>query len=377
MSTTLTVEETALEKLSIIDKFNFGHNRLKSPATLEQIFTQLVETIKPVFDAHKHVISDINVSIYDKDTIVANKVNICWWQLRSPSGVPMSTYFILLNPYIGSSYTPMTSDNINQLLLNGKTSGGWYLLNQIDCLQDFISSTGTDDQINLFFSTILTRVIASIFGDHSKDYSFNAHYTLQFIDKLQNITKDIDALISTIQIKASSKMLDIGGTSYIYADDATIMTYYSNSTLEEFTINNVQEIVNSKYILKSADIASFLKNEVQQKQQCNVKFFYVHENFKAPKLRSLTPFEFVDAVYSVTSQLLGKFKINYTDGTYIEISPSCQAIPIVKTQTNIFFLVMLYSNSYLNKAIESVDADNVKLIYSLKGPVIKQAEHLL
>lgn len=358
-----TTEDIALENLNIIDHFNFGHNLLRSPATIEQIFEQLIETIKPVVEKYKYSISDINIAVYDRDSIVVDKVNICWSQLPGTD-----TYLILVNPYVGSTYVTLTDEVKLQLLLNGKTVGGWYLLNQIDCIQTFITSSD-NTIINVFFESILTAVTKFIFDTHISDYSLNAHYTLQFNEKLETIPDDVDDIISNIQIKASATTLDNSGVSYIYTDTGIIQTYSPPPTaLSEFNIKNIPQIITSEYLLKKSDIAAILKNTTKQQRESNVKFFYVYAQFNIAEPPA-KKFEFADNMYSVSSQLIGKFKINYTDGTTVEISPTCQASPIIKTPNEIFFLIMLQSNNYLSKTINSIESEDVMLLYSLTGKI--------
>lgn len=362
---TKTVEEVALDKLSIIDNFNFGHNLLRSPATLEQIFTQLTETIAPVVLKHQSALSDINISVYSAAAVVPTKVNICWYKVASSSA--QGVYLILMNPYVGSSYVDLTSDDLNQLLLNGKISSGWYLLNQIDCLQNFISNASTSVDIDLFFSSIITTVVTNVFAAHKADYTLNAHYAMQFADSLTNIETDINSIVGAIQIKASSASTTSGGATYVYADKGTISTYSNATELTElaYGTDSIPNIVDSKYLHNRSDVAAFLINTAKQTKNCNVRFFAAHVIFR--DLDASKSIEFTDDNYSVSTQVIGKFKVKYTDSTTIDIAPTCQAIPINKTVDEIFFVVMLYTSNYLTKTIDSVNSDNVKLLYTLKS----------
>lgn len=369
MSETLTLEQIASAKLRIIDNFNFGHNLLRSPATLEQIFTQLSETIKPIVLKHNTSLSNINISMYSIDTVSRTKVNICWYKLPLQQQNAAPVYFILMNPYVGGSYVDLTRDDLNQLLLNGKISSGWYLLNQIDSLQNFISNTSSVVDISLFFSAIITKVVTNIFNNHRTNFTINEHYTLQFVTELTNIKSDVDAMISTIQIKSSSTSSNEGGAAYVYADKGTISTYSNTASLSElaYTSNSIPNIVDSKYLKNRSDVAAFLINTTKQNKNCNVRFFYAHVKFK--NLDTSRPIEFTDNNYSISTQVVGKFKIKYADSTTMDVAPTCQAIPINKTMTDIFFVVMLYSNTQLTKTISSVSSENVKLLYTLKGTI--------
>lgn len=361
MSTT-SIETAALNKLSIIDRFNFGHNLLRSPTTLEQLYSQLTEVLTPVVLNHSESLSDINISVYSAEAVMTTKVNICWYKISDSS-----TYFILMNPYVGSAYVELTTDTLNQLLLNGKLSSGWYLLNQIDCLQSFISNASTTVDIDVFFAAIITKIVTTIFDNHESDYSINGHYTSQFASPLTNISTDIDAIINTIQIKSSSISDDSGGASYIYSDTATVSTHTNAVTLTELTYaaDSIPNIVSSEYLNSRSDVAAFLINTTKQTGGCNIRFFFANVIFK--NLDASKSIQFTDTNYSITTQLIGTFTIKYSDGSTVKIPPTCQAIPISKTADEIFFVVMLYSSNYLTKTISSIDADSVTLLYTLKG----------
>lgn len=365
------IETKACEDLRyIIDNFNFGHNLIRSPATLEQILSQLVETIKPVVKKYKQSISDINISVYDRDSISYDKANLCWYKLPINRPNKLNSYLILVNPFANSVFVPITSDVLMQLLLNGKTTSGWHLLNQIDCIQDFISNSDTSDSfVNIFFSNILKKVIDIIFNSHSDDLSLHGHYIKQFANTLQTYD-DVENVIGQIQIKAEkSKLTDTGSNvTTIYATDNDVFKIYTSGQfkLTELSVANIPLIVNSEYLFKKSDIAAFLENKSKQSAPSNVKFYYVHENFNMPR-SSTPPFEFADNMYSITSQLIGTFEVKYTDGTLVKLAPTSQAIPIVKTQNEIVFLIMLQTNTYLSKTIDKINTDNVRLLFTLKG----------
>lgn len=371
-----SIEESVINNLTVISNFNFGHNQLRSVTALEQIFSQIYENLAKVLAKHKHTISDINIAEYLDGNVISNKVNICWYRFKEATDTRPAMYFVMLNPRFGVTYNRLTNDNISELLLNGQLNNGWHLLNQVDCLHELLSDSTTDDAsiVNMFFDSVIRTVVKKIFEAHETDYSLRAHYTLQHVNELSKLN-DIDELISTIQVKSTSNIIDSAGATYIHSNNDTIFTYTDTTTLHPITYDNdaITKIINSTYLLKRKDVSSFLVNLTKQKaDDCNVRFFYAHILFS--DLKSGTSLvEFVDSDYAITSQLLGKFKLSYADGTTIELPPTCQAVPIVKTPNELLFIVMLYSNNQLTKKIKKISTESVNLLYTLKGAINTKA----
>lgn len=384
--TVKTEEQLAIENLNIAQNFNFGHNILRSPASLEQIFSQILETLQPIVEKHKTKISTVNISAYEQGKVSALKANICWHKLQNTFDDASSplTYFIVMYPGTGATYREFTSDDIFNLLLNGRTTTGWYLLNQIDALYTFISNDeSSNQQVEQIFKTVLTAVVQTLLESHYTDYSTDAHYTLKFKQSLTNIEKDVNELLSNIQLKATNDIVATGKISntisssaesitYLYGDKNTIVTYAGAQPISTKYISqhNVPQIINSKYLFEHSDAAAFIINNAKQTTPSNLYFYYAVVDF----MKASKPFEFIDANYSITSQLIGKFNVEYTDGSSNKLAPTCQAIPLHKTQHNTFFVIMLYINDYLSKTIERITSTDVTLLFNLTGAINDNTE---
>ena len=365
---------TELNNLDIIDEFHFGHNMLRSTASLEQFFSQIYEILSPIIKQNKATISDINFDLYDKDRIRNDKINICWWRLDLGEEKYLKTWFIILNPRKGVGYSNFTISDVNDLLLKGKTNSGWYLLNQVQCLEDFITNEDFEEQANIIFTDIISLVISELFIQHEKNYSINHHYTNQFLNKLTNVKADIDSIIDNIQVQSSANTLGGGDSEssdhsiyYIYGRNETIAAATKSTKIRPITNNNIANLIHSKYLFNRSDVSVFLKNIENQDKQLNIRFFYNLVDFK--KEFSDNSIRFLDNNYSIQTQLIGKFKITYTDGSTKLLPPTCQAITVTKTQDMVFFVVMLYASSFLSKTIDKVDYDDVRLIYKITGAI--------
>ena len=355
-----TIENAAQKQFEIAEKFHFGHNMLRSTVTFQQFFTQISTILEPVLAKYTHDISDINFGPYSESGVSRGKINICWWQLTlAESGEKMARYFILLNPVRGAVYTALTDDDITALLLDGRNSHGWYLINQIECLNEFITKGAA---ANIIFERILRELVNKLFKNHEDTHSIAEHYLSQYIREFKG-EKDIDFIIDSLQTQTSSNSTADTREHYIYSKSTSLRTLTARENIKPLDLAMVPDIINSTYLDRKFDTAAFISNALTENAS-NIYFFYSHASFNDGVNRS-----FLDNNYSVNTQLTGKFKLKYSDGSTDTVPPSSQAIVLNKTPDEIFFVIMLYSPSFLAKTVSDVNPDEVLLNYKISGAV--------